>query len=57
MLVMAFKKKGSRGIDFVEVIKVLVCHNLHNYAHARGLKKNLVRVLWGRSHICIISYS
>ena len=40
MLVMTFKKKGSRGIDFVEVIKVFVCHNLHNYAHARGLKKN-----------------
>ena len=39
MLVMAFKKKESRGIDFVEVIKVLVCHNLHNYAHARGLNK------------------
>ena len=39
MLVTIFKKKGSRGIDFVEVIKVLVCHNLHNYAHARGLKK------------------
>ena len=41
MLVMTFKKKGSRGIDFVEVIKVFVCHNLHNYTHARGLKKNL----------------
>ena len=46
MLVMTFKKKGSRGIDFVEVIKVFICHNLHNYAHARGLKKNQTFRAW-----------
>ena len=28
-----------RARDFVEGITVLACHNCHNYAHARGLKK------------------
>ena len=28
-----------RAKDFVEGITVLACHNCHNYAHARGLKK------------------
>ena len=28
-----------RAMDFVECITVLACHNCHDYAHARGLKK------------------
>ena len=52
-----------RAKDFVEGITVLACHNCHNYAHARGLKKTKQKqkktglVLWGHNvqKICNLS--
>ena len=42
-----------RAKDSVEGITVLACHNCHNYAHVRGLKKTQKKIMYRKFTICL----